>query len=360
MNPIGGQNYIFPRFYRHSFIVSMNAYETTTIQRIFTTISEWHFSHGFTDKIVLLAKNVASAICSMLKHIAKLFPLTPQKSHYVFSLHDAWRVFQGISMVPAKKLLHQEKLIRLWSHETLRVYSDRVTDSGDRDRLVHTITMVCRENYKIDLTKALGKRNPIDGGTVTENAIQNLLFGNFMEPDSDVKTYDEIDEMPKLMKIMNYYLNEFNRNATNRLNVVFFRSAVAHVMRVSRAIHLPQGHCLLIGDGGSGRRTTVRLASSMAGAKLFQLNANVKYEIHKWHDDIKRCLMHAGINGNKTVLLFVSTFTDQHPEYDTMLMEDIVALMQTYEIPNIFHADERSKIIDVMHAIAKEKVNTNA
>lgn len=50
---------------------------------------------------------------------------TPEKFLYLFSFRDILRTFEGITLVPAKKLTSPEKLIRLWAHETYRVYFDR-------------------------------------------------------------------------------------------------------------------------------------------------------------------------------------------------------------------------------------------
>lgn len=55
----------------------------------------------------------------------ELFLPTPAKSHYIYSLRDVSRVFQGIVMVPPKRLQEPEKLARLWIHEVLRVFGDR-------------------------------------------------------------------------------------------------------------------------------------------------------------------------------------------------------------------------------------------
>lgn len=40
-------------------------------------------------------------------------------------MRDIIRTFEGITLVPAIKMSSPEKLIRLWAHETYRIYSDR-------------------------------------------------------------------------------------------------------------------------------------------------------------------------------------------------------------------------------------------
>lgn len=72
MNPIGGRNHTFSRFYRHAFLIAFDSYEMSTMNKIFTTISEWHFSQGFADKVTLLAKvstKLGHGICLKFKLI---------------------------------------------------------------------------------------------------------------------------------------------------------------------------------------------------------------------------------------------------------------------------------------------------
>lgn len=56
MNAFGNRYQTFPRFYRHAFLLAFDALESGTIHRIFATLSEWHFSRGFSDKVTMLAK----------------------------------------------------------------------------------------------------------------------------------------------------------------------------------------------------------------------------------------------------------------------------------------------------------------
>lgn len=122
---IGGSNFIFPRIYSHAFTVAVDSFEDSTITRIFTAIGEWHFAKDYEEKISLLTKGLAEAMVNIYRNAIQYFLPTPAKSHYTFSLRDVTRVFQGIVLVPPKRLTEPEKLGRLWMHETYRVFYDR-------------------------------------------------------------------------------------------------------------------------------------------------------------------------------------------------------------------------------------------
>jgi dynein heavy chain len=72
------------------------------------------------------------------KAVQVLLPL-PAKSHYSFNLRQVSELVQGLTLVPSKKVtaVSEEKnqlslLMRLWVHESLRVFSDRLVNEEDK------------------------------------------------------------------------------------------------------------------------------------------------------------------------------------------------------------------------------------
>lgn len=117
------------------------------------------------------------------------------------------------------------------------------------------------------------------GAYVNNDVMRNLVFSNFMEPDAEHKTYDEIEDWTKLEKIIIYYLNEYNTSTQMPLNLTLFKYAIEHIVRISRALQMPQGHLIAVGNDSSENVKMIKLAASMAGAKLFNFNFHKSYSM---------------------------------------------------------------------------------
>ena len=143
------------------------------------------------------------------------------------------------------------------------------------------------------------------------------------------------------------FLEDYNSIYTP-MPLVLFMNAVEHVVRINRVINQARGHALLVGVGGSGRKSLTKLAVHVAGMNVFEIVIKRTYRIEDWRDDIRKMLRLAGELGRQTVFLFADTQI-----INETFVEDISSLLNTGEVPNLFAKDELTEIFETLAKAAK-------
>lgn len=112
------------------------------------------------------------------------------------------------------------------------------------------------------------------------------------------------------------------------MDLVLFDFAVSHILRITRVLKISKGNILLIGMGGSGRRSLSTLSAYLMEQELFTSKQTKNYKQEDWAMEVKDVMMKTGLaNKNCTLLL-----TDQVLKYDYVLA-DVNNLINQYEIP---------------------------
>jgi len=150
---------------------------------------------------------------------------------------------------------------RLWVHEAVRVYYDRLVDDADRASLFDKIVTVTQDYMKEDFSELFQALKRDKNSQVGEEEIRALNFCDFLDPSEDEKFYKENTDMTVLRETVSNYLVEYNKTSRKPMELVLFNFAVEHLCRINRILKQPQSHAVLIGVGGSGRQSLTRLAS---------------------------------------------------------------------------------------------------
>ncbi|XP_063282706.1 dynein axonemal heavy chain 1 [Pelobates fuscus] len=330
--PGGGRNPVSPRLTRHFNFLSFTEMEDSSKSRIFSTIlGSWiagapavqHLTGQLVDATIKMYNTI----------ISQLLP-TPAKSHYTFNLRDLSKVFQGILMAEPSKMEDKFQLLKLWYHESCRVFQDRLVNQEDR-------------NWFDELMK---ERMQEFGATFEEVVPQQpVLFGDFMSPGADTKSYQLITDREKLHRIIEEYMEDFNQINTAKMKLVLFMDAIQHICRISRILRQPLGNALLLGVGGSGRQSLTRLASHMSEYECFQIELSKNYGMTEWREDIKGILLKAGLQNMPITFLF----TDTQIKNESFL-EDINNILNSGDVPNLYGLDEQDQIVTVMKPIVQD------
>ena len=105
------------------------------------------------------------------------------------------------------------------------------------------------------------------------------------KPYQDV--YCELDDREKVKKISEDSLADFNQSfPSKKMDLVLFVSAIEHIVKIHRIICSEFGHALLIGVGGSGRKSLTELAVFIAAYEIFQIEISKAYSFETWREDM--------------------------------------------------------------------------
>jgi dynein heavy chain len=97
-------------------------------------------------------------------------------------------------------------------------------------------------------------------------------------------------------------------NPSKKMNLVLFNAAIEHVVKIHRVITTEFGHALLVGVGGSGRKSLTLLATFIASYQKAEIEISKNYDFKAWRDDMKEKLYNAaGFEAKETVFLFSDT-----------------------------------------------------
>jgi dynein heavy chain len=119
--PGGGRAEISNRILSKFHVINYTIPSETNMKRIFDTIAQFKFQ-VFDEEIKNLSEPLAIATINLFNIIQEQFLPTPAKSHYVFNMRDVSKVFQGLYQADKNFYEGKEHIVKLWSHEVLRVF----------------------------------------------------------------------------------------------------------------------------------------------------------------------------------------------------------------------------------------------
>lgn len=138
MGPPGdGRNSISSRYIRHFNVLYIEPYKDDSLKYIFSTVMDWLFvakaSPPYPQPVQGMKDSIVSNTIHIYQEAMKTFRPTPAKSHYTYNLRDVSKIFQGIAKSSAKAITTEDDILKLWAHECLRVFQDRLISQDDRD-----------------------------------------------------------------------------------------------------------------------------------------------------------------------------------------------------------------------------------
>lgn len=251
-----------------------------------------------------------------------------EHAHYVYSPRELSRWTRAIyEAVQALNAVTLEELVRIWLHEGLRLFHDRLVQEADRVRCHDQLDLLARKHFVgADLKQALA--HPV-------------LFSTWMN-----NAYVSVDQ-EELRDHVEARLRTFNDEQLN-VHLVVFDDVLKHVLRIDRVLRQPLGHLLLVGESGAGKTVLTRFVAWMNGMSVFQIRMSKRYGLADFDADLQSVMRRAGIDGEEVAFIF-----DESNVLSTAFLERMNALLASGEVPGLFESEDLHQLL----AAAKESAN---
>lgn len=239
---------------------------------VFTKIINWYMvQNKFKEDVQMITPKVVAATALIYKKIQEDLKPTPLKSHYTFNLRDFSKVICGMCMAGKNQVPDTDVATRLWAHETIRVFGDRLINDEDRMWMLEAVKEAVRSKFGASFDTVFHHLDTDKNGKVeTLDEIRGLIFGDVLTPFGLAeRPYEEIQDKDKLQHSCEDQLTNYNSMTDKPMELVLFSFALEHLLRISRILKQQGGHALLVGVGGSGRQSLTRLAAKMADMEVF-------------------------------------------------------------------------------------------
>lgn len=300
------------RFLRHAPVIMVDYPGEASLLQIYGT-----FNRAALKVIPTLrgfAQPLSSAMVEFYLRSQEHF--TPDiQAHYVYSPRELTRWVRGIfETIKPLETLSIEGLVRVWAHEALRLFQDRLVTQEERDWTDELVNDVAAKHFPTaDRGQALARP---------------ILYSNWLS-----KHYVPVDR-EELRDFVRARLKVFYEEELD-VPLVLFNDVLDHVLRIDRVFRQVQGHLLLIGVSGSGKTTLSRFVAWMNGLSTFQVKVHNKYTAADFDEDLRSVLRRAGAKGEKIAFIM-----DESNVLDAGFLERMNTLLANGEVPGLFEGDE--------------------
>ncbi|RZC33924.1 Dynein heavy, DHC N2, AAA 9 and/or MT domain containing protein [Asbolus verrucosus] len=312
-----GRKPLSHRFLRHVPVIYVDYPGETSLKQIYGTFTRAMLR--LTPGLRGYAEPLTNAMVEFYLASQDRFTQDMQP-HYVYSPREMTRWVRGIcEAIRPLDNLNVEGLVRLWAHEALRLFQDRLVEDSERRWTNENIDAVALKHFP---------------SANCENALERpILYSNWLSKDYVPVEREQLREYVKA-RLKVFYEEELD------VPLVLFDEVLDHVLRIDRIFRQPQGHLLLIGVSGAGKTTLSRFVAWMNGLSIFQIKVHNKYTAEDFDEDLRSVLRRSGCKDEKIAFIL-----DESNMLDSSFLERMNTLLANGEVPGLFEGDEYTTLM---------------
>lgn len=310
-----GRQRLPSRFMRHVCLVQVGYPGENSLKQIYQTFNRATLKcapdlRSFSDPLTVAMLDVYNMSRSEFT--------TSKMSHYVYSPRELTRWCRGI-LETVISVAYSElwQLLRLWFHEGLRLFCDRLFGDTERAWTKKLLKDVCRSNFPhTNLEQALA---------------EPVLYSKWLSSEY------EVVEPGELTAFVRERLRVFSEEEVN-VDLVLHHDMLDHILRIDRVLRQHQGHMILVGPSTSGKSTLARFVAWINGLKTVQLRVHSKYTIEDFDNTLRDILLRCA-KGERMCFLI-----DESSILETSFIERMNTLLANSEVPGLFQGEDLASL----------------
>ena len=330
MNPTAGSFEICERCQRHFATFAIAMPSKTDLTTIYTSIFGGHLK-GFSVALQDYAGKIVESAINIHAMVNTRFLPSAVKFMYNWNMRELSNIFQGVCLSKSDYYTKPDMLVRLYIHEAVRVFGDRLVSEPEIDVF-------------LDMFKEVNKK-AITTLPVDEQFAEPLVYTNFVTTSDG--SYLPIPSIEKLRATLDAKLLEYNESNA-MMDLVLFQQAMMHITRISRIIMNPGGNAMLIGVGGSGKQSLCKLAAFIQSYEVKQLSVTSKFKVEDLKEELRLMYTQAGVKGVQMVFLL----TDSQI-VDEKFLVYINGILNSGWLPDLFLKEDIDNILGSIGSEAK-------
>lgn len=309
------------RFLRHVPLLLVDFPEKDSLFQIYRT---------FNGGMLKLFPNLKGETDAMTEAMVELYSTnqkkftSSQQPQYFYSPRELSRWVRGIyeAISHIDHGLTREELVRVWAHEALRLFADRLVEPTERQWCSDAIDEIARKWFAgVDFAAALARP---------------MFYTTWLSKETRRVERDELRNFLEA-RLRVFYEEELD------VQLVIFDEVLEHILRIDRVLRQPMGHLLLVGDSGAGKTVLSKFVSWMNGLSIFQIKAHSRYGMEDFNDDLRAIMRRVGVDGEKITFIF-----DESNVLSSGFIEAINALLASGEVPGLFEGDDFTALVSAV------------
>jgi dynein heavy chain 1 len=127
-------------------------------------------------------------------------------------------------------MISAESLVRIFAYEALRLFQDRLVSDDERQWTDNLLDRIVKEHFP-----AVNHKQALQ---------RPILFSSWL-----TRAYTSVDEKT-ITSFVDARLRVFYEEEMD-MELILYKDAIDHLLRIDRVLRQPQGHLLLIGAAGN-------------------------------------------------------------------------------------------------------------